>query len=165
MTLSNTTLTLLFIGLFCWGCAEQPTPKPAVASTEYLLTSEPADALEILDAKEKAKDGESIVVVGRLGGGIKPWIDGRAAFLLVDTRVEGCGEGDKCDENCPGCSKEMQEASTLVKIFDNDGKVLPVDTRQLLGVKELQTIVVRGKAQRDAAGNVTIAAQGVYIRR
>jgi hypothetical protein len=165
MTLSNTTLVLLFIGLFCWGCAEQPTPKTTVANTEYLLTSEPADALEILDAKEKAKDGEPIVVVGRLGGGIKPWIEGRAAFLLVDTRVEGCGEGDKCDENCPGCSKEMQEASTLVKIFDNDGKVLPVDTRQLLGVKELQTIVVRGKAQRDAAGNVTIAAQGVYIRR
>ena len=100
-----------------------------------------------------------------MGGGIKPWIDGRAAFLLVDTRVEGCGDGDKCDENCPGCSKEMHEASTLVKILGQDGKVVPIDTRQLLGVTEKQTLVVRGKAQRDASGNVTIAAQGVFIRK
>jgi len=164
--ISTPFLAALAICLVFTGCADSTVSEPvAVKSSEFTLTTEPANALEILDAREQAKDGEPIVVVGRLGGGIKPWIDGRAAFLVVDTRVQGCGEGDKCDENCPGCSKEMAEASTMVKFHGADGKVLATDARQLLGVKELETVVIRGTANRDKAGNVTIAANGIFIRR
>ena len=51
------------------------------------LSQEPAGAVEVLDARDEAKDGEPIVLVGRLSGGLRPWIDGRAASLLVDTRL------------------------------------------------------------------------------
>jgi len=149
------------------GCGQSAaTPKAAGVSTAYHLDKEPADAVEVLDARDQAKDGEPIVVVGRLGGGLKPWIDGRAAFLLVDTRIlPSCNEGDKCEEGCPDCTKEMLAASTMVKFLDEDGKVIPVDARDLLGVKEQETVVVSGVANRDKAGNVTIAARKVYVRR
>jgi hypothetical protein len=39
-----------------------------------------------------------------------------------------------------------------------------VDARELLGVKELQTVVVKGKAKRDEQGNLTVLASGVYPR-
>ena len=148
------------------GCGISPPASNQAVDVKYLLAEEPADAVEILDAKDQAKDGEAVVVVGRLGGGVKPWIDGRAAFLLVDTRIlPTCQEGEKCDENCPSCAEAMLSASTMVKFLGNDGKVLPVDARDLLGVKEQQTVVVRGVANRDKAGNVSIAAEKIYVRR
>jgi len=148
------------------GCGSSPPASNQAVDVKYLLADEPADAIEILDAKDQAKDGEAVVVVGRLGGGVKPWIDGRAAFLLVDTRIlPTCQDGEKCDENCPGCAEAILSASTMVKFLGSDGKVLPVDARDLLGVKEQQTIVVRGVANRDKAGNVSITAEKIFVRR
>jgi len=39
------------------------------------------------------------------------------------------------------------------------------DARGLLNVKEMSTVVVKGKAQRDEAGNLTILASGVYVKK
>ena len=39
------------------------------------------------------------------------------------------------------------------------------DARKLLDVKELSTVVVQGKAQRDDAGNLTVLATGVYVKK
>ncbi len=39
------------------------------------------------------------------------------------------------------------------------------DARELLKVKELSTVVVKGKAKRDDAGNLTILASGVYVKK
>jgi hypothetical protein len=148
------------------GCGSSHSASIPTVDEKYHLADEPANAIEILDAKEQAKDGDAIVVVGRLGGGVKPWIDGRAAFLLVDTRIlPSCNEGEKCDENCPSCAEAMLSASTMVKFLGNDGKVLQVDARDLLGVKEQQTVVVQGFANRDKTGNVSIAAEKIYVRR
>ena len=53
----------------------------------------------------------------------------------------------------------------MVKFLGDDGKVLAVDARELLGVKDESTVVVRGIASRDATGNLSIAADGVFVRR
>lgn len=149
------------------GCGNSST-EGTVAEVKHNvhLSQEPAGAVEILDARDEAKDGEPIVLVGRLGGGLNPWIDGRAAFLLVDTRIlPSCADGAHCEAGCPDCSKEMLTASTMVKFLGDDGKVLPVDARDLLGAGEESTLVVRGIASRDATGNLSIAADGVFVRR
>jgi len=51
-----------------------------------------------------------------------------------------------------------------VKIVDEVGKLVADDARKLLGVKELLTVVVQGKAQRDDQGNLSIAASKVFVR-
>lgn len=149
------------------GCANSSAPSTQVAkSPEFRLANEPAGAVEVLDAKDQARDGEPIVVVGRLGGGVNPWVDGRAAFLLVDSRIlPSCEEGSNCKADCPDCAKEMVAASAMVKFVGDDGKVLPVDARTLLGVKEQETVVIQGVASRDKTGNVSIAAKGIFVRR
>jgi hypothetical protein len=38
------------------------------------------------------------------------------------------------------------------------------DTRELLKVKELSTVVIKGKARRDDNGNLTILASGVFVK-
>jgi hypothetical protein len=158
---------VLFAVCSAMGCGYSSTSRnSADPSPEFHLAAEPEGAVEVLDAKDQAKDGEPIVVVGRLGGGLTPWVDGRAAFLLVDTRIlPACDEDSECETDCAFCAKEMMAASTMVKFIGNDGKVLPVDARTLLGVKEEETVVVQGVANRDKEGNVSIAAKGIFVRR
>lgn len=156
--------------LFCLAAATGCTRTAAVQETavpdsKYQLAAEPAGALDVIDLREKAKDGEPVVVLGRVGGGVKPWIDGRAAFLLVDDRVAPSCDDEKCDENCPHCAQELAEATTMVKFLGADGKVLPVDARQLLGLSEEQTVVIRGIANRDKSGSVSVTAEGIFVRR
>ncbi len=52
----------------------------------------------------------------------------------------------------------------MIKIVDADGKLVKADARELLNVKELSTLVVKGKAQRDDAGNLTVLASGVFVK-
>jgi hypothetical protein len=119
-------------------------------------------------AKEAAKDQDEIVMVGRIGGDVNPWIEGQAAFLIVDSALKPCNEKD--DDACPTpwdycCDVDDLPANkAMVKVVDAGGKTVATDARTLLGLKELQTVVVRGRAQRDEAGNLTVLADGVFVR-
>jgi hypothetical protein len=48
---------------------------------------------------------------------------------------------------------------------DEQGKTLPTGARELFGISELTTVVVRGKASRDDKGNLTVIASGLYVRK
>jgi hypothetical protein len=52
----------------------------------------------------------------------------------------------------------------LVKLVDDSGKIVRQDARQLLQLKELDTVVVQGKARRDRAGNLSIVASRIHVR-
>lgn len=150
------------------GCGNS-TAIPAAASQprgqNYILKAEPAEPVGVLQARETAKDGEPLVLIGRVGGGQKPWIDGRAAFLLVDDGVAPSSDEAHCEEGCAECAAALADATTLVKFVDAQGKVQPTDARELLGIENFQTVVVRGLAARDKAGNLSVIADGIYIRR
>ena len=153
------------------GCAKTAPPPAEGASAEgeaYLLSSEPAGATDVLKAIENAKADEDVVVVGRVGGEVDPWVEGLAAFSIVDRSLAPCNEtkGDECKtpwDYC--CEPELATFKTLIKIVDEQGKLVNVDARKLLNLKELQTIVVQGKAARDDAGNLTVLATGIYVRK
>lgn len=150
------------------GCGHSSSAAPTASKPQgqhYLLTAEPTGAVGVLQAKENAKDGEQLMLVGRIGGGQKPWIDGRAAFLLVDDGVAPTCSEEHCEEGCAECALALAEATTLVKFVDERGKVQPTDARDLLGVENFQTVVIRGVAARDKAGNLSVVADGIYIRR
>ena len=51
-----------------------------------------------------------------------------------------------------------------MKFVDEQGKTLPYDPREARGIKELQTVVVRGRAKRDDQGNLTVVAAGIHRR-
>jgi hypothetical protein len=107
-------------------------------------------------------------VVGRVGGEVHPWVDGKAAFLIADASLVPCNArpGDNCPTPWDYCCDHdvLKESRLMVKLLDRDGQVLATDARELLGLKELQTVVVQGRAERDASGNVTILASGLFVR-
>ena len=158
------------------GCGGSSTPDGAVSATtasingdQFLLADEPDGAIGVIEARDTAEDGQPIVIVGRIGGAANPWIEGRAAFTLLDASMalvaDGAEseEGEICLDDC--CAEERGKCTTLVKVVDADGKLVAADSRKLLGVTEADTVVVQGTASKDESGNFTVLAQGVFVRR
>jgi hypothetical protein len=151
------------------GCGQSATVPATQAKKEVksdvLLSEQPADAKPVADACEAATDGAAITILGRIGGAENPWVEGRAAFTIVDPKLQPC----KPDEGCPTpwdycCSTDQLPGNrALVKVVDSSGDTVEQDARKLLGVKELQTVVVKGTAKRDEAGNLTVLATGIYV--
>ncbi|SFJ43321.1 hypothetical protein [Planctomicrobium piriforme] len=151
------------------GCAPSPS-APAVTQTapdaKYMATSEPAGAVGVGAARETAKDEEDVVLVGRIGGSTKPFVDGVAAFTIVDPKVPYCSKEEGCKTPWDYCCEQNQVKNNIamVRFVDGGQKTVTTDARQLLGVKELNVIVVHGKAKRDADGNLTVLADQVFVK-
>jgi hypothetical protein len=160
-------MTMLFaLGLFI----ERSASASGAETTRekgFLLKKEPEDAKQVKAIREKAKNGEAVVVVGRIGGRTNPWVKGTAAFSIVDSSLKSCDqiEGDACPtpwDYC--CEADINKSTLLVAFVDDAGKIVKKDARQLLKVKELQTVVVQGKVKRDKSNNVSLLASKLYVR-
>lgn len=159
------------------GCSPQNTSVndtpvgtvPTVDGSQYLLKAEPADATTVIDARKAAEDGDPVVLIGRIGGSANPWIDDRTAFTIVDESLKACSDipGDKCPQPWDYCCEtdKLPNATALIKVVDDSGSLLRADAKQLWDVTELSTVVIEGVAQRDDAGNLTVLANGLFIKQ
>lgn len=68
--------------------------------------------------------------------------------------------------NCPFCSREKDSKNLLavIEFLDEEGKRLSIDARKLLGVKEDQLVIVRGRGKIDSLGYLVISADGICLR-
>ncbi|QDT17169.1 hypothetical protein [Alienimonas californiensis] len=140
---------------------------PTVQNAAYLAPTEPEGAKGVGAVKESVEDGDEVTVVGLIGGDRAPFVDGLAAFTIVDPKVPYCA----ADEGCPTpwdycCQQDKVPAnSATVKLIDADGKLVAENARDLLGIDELTEVVVRGTAEKDDAGNLSVLARQVYVRK
>jgi len=169
----------LFGMLAVIGCTQSETttetssstsPEASEPSVEASLVSseEPEGAKEVIAVRESAQDGDDVVITGRIGGSTNPWIDGRLAFSIVDGSLKACSDipGDGCETPWDYCCEtdKLPGATALVKSVDAEGKLLSGDAKDALNVKELSRVVVKGKAERDDSGNLTVVADSVYVK-
>lgn len=164
---------LLLAAALTAGCSEEGTSNnPPLAhlvkatdqTAQYRLSAEPAGAKGVIETRKEARDGDEVIVVGRIAGSADPLVKGRAAFTIVDLTLEPCDDETPWVYCCTP-KEDLLPAIVLVKFVDEQGKTLPHDARELLRVKEWQTVVVRGQAQRDRDGNLTaVVASGLYVR-
>src|SRR5262249_49184968 len=122
----------------------------------------------VIETKQSAKNGDAVVIVGKIGGSEKPFT-GRAAFTVVDLSLKSCGdrEGDSCLtpwDYCCEPREDLAKGTVLVKFVDEKGKTWSQDAKSSMGLKELQTVVVRGTARRDESG-FTIIGDGVFVKK
>lgn len=147
-------------------CAATQRCTAADAGAAYKLAESPKGARDVIALRKDTEDKQDVVVVGRIGGRPNPWIKGAAAFSIVDRSLTPCNEieGDKCKTPWDYCCESDLGMATMLVMFVNDaGHVVKHDARKLLGVKELDTLTIVGKAKRDKAGNVTILASKAYL--
>lgn len=167
-------LVLVFLIALAVGCKQAEETSISVAAPEvgmasdsqYLADSEPEGALPVGDARQSVGDGDAVTLVGLVGGSSKPFVDGIAAFTIVDSKVPYCAPDEGCPTPWDYCCQTdaVKQNIATVKVVDESGMPVTRDARELLNVKELSTVVVQGEAKRDEQGNLTVAAAKVYVR-
>ena len=154
------------------GCGQPSGPTSEQLRAErdkFLLKAEPSGAVGVLDARESLPSTGSVVMVGKIGGTGQPWVDGKAAFVIVDPScgadAEHCHHGP--DDNCPFCAKKQPQSDSLaiVQFVDDRGELLPYGAQSLFELAANQTVVVEGKAKINELGTLVVMASGIYVRR
>ena len=153
---------------FAAGCSESQNPAaPTVAATApdpaFLLPEKPADVRGVAQARDDSQSAEEIAVEGRIGGSTKPFVEGLAAFTLIDAKLQWCADDEGCPTPWDYCCSDKTGQLAFVQIVGPDAQTVSMDARELLGVKELSKVVVRGRAQRDDQGNLTVLADKVHV--
>lgn len=97
-------VALALVALVAIGCGkeestETASPNNEAATKKYVLAVEPKGSIEVIKARETMKDGDEVVIVGRVGGTVGtegdvgvPWVKGLAAFRIVDSSLKTCTE-------------------------------------------------------------------------
>lgn len=136
-------------------------------SSNYLVTTEPEGVMPVGEARQSVVDQQDVTLVGNIGGSTEPFVEGIAAFTIVDPKVPYCAPDEGCSTPWDYCCTQDQVKDNIatIKFVDDSGRPVTEDAKSLLGVKELSTVVVTGKAQRDEQGNLTVAARQIFVRQ
>ena len=160
-------LALPSLATACGGGETSAAVPSSDVPESFHLAAAPAGARPVSDVVASAKDGDSVVVTGRVGGAEKVFVDGYAAFTIVDAKIPPCGEGkmDECKtpwDYCCDSPDELAKNALSVELVA-DGKPLAARPRGFHGLDHLKTVTVAGEVDRDAAGNVRVLASGVHV--
>lgn len=126
-------------------------------------------------------ESKEVAMVGQVGGLANPWEETQpefpfathfAVFFLADPQAvaEHAEEGHvhAPGEECAFCAAHAEENSeqfAMVRLVDDNGKVLPIDVREFIDVKEGDTVVLKGTAQIVEGGMLVVKASGLYVRK
>ena len=155
-------------GLASCGAEESRAALPDSDVPEsFFLASAPSGAKSVGEVVASSQDGDSVVVTGRVGGAHKVFVDGYAAFSIVDASVQPCGADnmDDCPTPWDYCCETPEElaAKSLSVELAAEGKVLAARPRGFHGLDHLKTVVVAGRVDKDDAGNVRVLATGLHV--
>ncbi len=180
------------------GCQGTSTPDPAQVAqyrSQFMLSEEPDEVDGVLDVRERLlgisdnggeatppSGGQSVAIVGRIGGlpnpwgsaePAYPWVPGEARFFLADPaaalEVQDHSHGHGEDESCPFCANAADsKALAVIRFADTEGRTIKIDGRHLFELKGEETVVVRGAAKMIGEGEealLVVDANGIYVRR
>jgi hypothetical protein len=160
----------------------------AAERTRLQLTQMPENAQHVLAVHKQlaaakkdpnaAKSAE-VVVTGQIGGMPNvwtdthpdfPWYAGQSSFFLVDQKIASQfavhakkhGGNHSC-AFCKSLAAKNAHAAAVVNLVDEQGEILRIDSRELLGLKENQTVVVRGTAKLLGGRMLVIDATGIHV--
>jgi hypothetical protein len=158
------------------GCKKESAPPAPTASADALpadlfVTTAPADAVEVVAASNSAKDGQPVVVKGRIAGAKDPIAANRAILTLADATLQTCDRipGDSCATPWDACCEPSEVIAgkiVSVQVVGEDGRPLKATLAGESGLKPLQEIVVTG-TMRVPQGSTTpvVEAKQIYVQR
>ncbi len=150
----------------------------AALATNALAASPEAEKLVVLDApttatvgviaaKEKVKDGDRIVVEGR----VKDFVNGQAVFTLADKAMKSCKDnGEDCPTPWDFCCETKEtitkNTATVILVGPAGGKkAVKEDLKGVKGLDNLVAVAVSGIARKDKAGNLMVLADRNHVQK
>lgn len=151
------------------GCSESTTPQAESSSSAdqsatqaWILTSAPAGDVSVTEAKASAKEGDQIVIRGRIGGRHEPISAGSPVFTIVDLGLEYCGQSndDKCGTPWDYCCETPGTIATNTATVQVQGDAIDLTGA---GFEPLDEVVLIGTVgPRPSEQVLTITASGIY---
>lgn len=181
---TSAVLVLVLAGL---GLAAGSVDR-AAQRTRLQLTQSPENAQNVLAVQKQlvaakknpiAAKTMEVEVVGQIGGMPNvwtdthpdfPWYAGQSSFFLVDTKIAAQfathakkhGGNHSC-AFCQSLAAKNAHAAAVVNLIDEQGEILRIDSRELLDLKENQTVIVRGTAKLLGGRLLVIDATGIHV--
>jgi hypothetical protein len=157
------------------GCDRAEAPGANSTSDKLppslLLAAAPADAREVAAVIAGAKDGDTVVVRGIIGGRKEPIASNRAILTLLDRSLKTCDKipGDSCPTPWDACcetSETIAAASATIQVVGQNGQPLKTTLSGVGGIAPSKDAIVVGKARRSAdQKNLVIDATGIHVPR
>jgi hypothetical protein len=169
------TVAVVLVVIGCDAREEQLTPATATASggaplpAGLVVTEAPAGALDVTVAKQAAKDGDAIVIRGKIGGGEQPIAKNRAIMTVLDASVTTCDTmpADSCKTPWDACCEPAEKIaanSATVQVVDANGRPLAASLESIAGLKPLSKVTVSGVAKRAAGSDALIVeAKQIHV--
>ncbi len=152
------------------GGSDAATAKPAVGLPTGLVVPQLEGSPQTISAtKTAAAPGDELVLEGYIGGSADPFVDGLAAFTIVDTgQVKPCDA--KADDQCPQpwdfCCEPREKvtaASATVQVVDDAGVVIPAGLRGYAGLRPGGRVLVAGTVAQADNGLLVVNADAVQL--
>lgn len=164
------------------GCGTSAPAKPAVTNSEkpattplaadFFLKEPPAGAKDVLVVKKEAKEGDEVLIRGRVGGGKNDtFTQGRAMMYIMDPAIHSCdmNPGDDCAtpwDYCCETPEDIAANKATIQFVGPDDKVLKADLKGSNGIDHLSVVVVKGKVgKRDDPKVLVVNASGIYVEK
>ncbi len=137
----------------------------------FFLRSAPEGKIEELSALKKAgsvKAGDSVILRGRVGGSVRPFVAGRAVMTLVGSALKACNEkaDDACKtpwDYCCDTREEILANSATIQVVDDKGQILRTDLKGRRGLGELATVTVVGTVAVAKGQVLVVNATGLHV--
>jgi len=154
--------------------AESPSSARLASETvQKVFSNVPAGSGDSIFAAHKtAKPGDEITLKGRVMGSAKPFVEGRAVFILGDPeKLTACNTNpdDSCKtpwDTCCDPSELIKQSTAVIQIVDAEGKVLKEGIEGVSGLSKLSTVTVTGKvAKGSSAVLLLINASAIAVAK
>ncbi len=164
----QTSLLTAAIVLASCSKSESEAPEQSAADAPaWVLAVAPSDAVSIVEAKSTVKEGDHVVLRGRIGGRKEPLTSGSPVFTVMDLEIPHCGENalDACRTPWDYCCETPETITTnsaTVQVVDELGQPISDDLKAF-GIEALDEIIVVGTVAPRANEEVlTVRATGIH---
>ncbi len=150
-------------------CKEKSDPptvtnlkEPSAALAAVLASAPIGEPKSILLTRSSAKPGDEVTLHGRILGNAKPFVEGRAVFMLGDPKVlTACSDvpGDKCEtpwDACCDSPEDKKRATATIQIIGADGRVLKEAIEGVGGLENLAAVSVTGKVADGSSADLML---------
>lgn len=143
--------------------AIEATPSGPSATLGAVLAATPAGEPQAIHLiRHTASPGDEITIHGRIMGSSRPFVDGRALFILGDPeKLTPCNEipGDECDtpwDVCCDASEDRKIGTATVQIVDAEGRVLKEGVEGIGGLEKLAHVTVTGLVAEGSSADLLL---------
>jgi hypothetical protein len=155
----------------CDGAQEKPAAAATSTIPAGMVARGPAQGTGVTAAKGSAKQGDEIVIVGKIGGSETPFSADRAVFTIVDPALKSCADGgdpDHCAtpwDYCCEDRKALKSGMATIEIAGANGKPLAGSVKGVSGLDPLAIVAVTGTVtERNDAGMLVVRARKIEVR-